>query len=154
MLPEYEKYFCRDCIYFGIKCKRIDHDKIRFWKPYFSSYHYGELNSKICCEFIPKQGTLKEKEWPGFENYYYFYRQAWGECERPDYVTLALNNDFSVIYGVRYPIFAYGKRLDKNGNIVWDYRKYCIKTRKSPIGYRLIIEKSAGYDQKNNYKRG
>lgn len=138
---------CIDCQYYNANadldrvestCKRLDHKRIKFYKPWFMSYHCGEQNTKICRDFIPN-GVYKylKEHWTDFNDWI-------GEISERETVALVLDDDFSVMYCVRYKDFAESTFLDEDGNLEWVEKVSCKRRKvseKNPIGYELVHEK-------------
>ncbi len=137
---------CRDCQFFSVRadldgeesrCKRLDHKKIKFYKPWFKSYYCGETNPQICRDFSPN-GFYKylKENWTDFDDWV-------GEIPENQCIALVLNDDFSIMYHVRYKDFANNTFLDADGNLKWVNRLYYKQRKKSerfPTGYELVTE--------------
>lgn len=137
---------CGDCKWFNVKadldgvestCKRLDHKKYQFARPYFKSYDCGQFVTAICRDFIPN-GLYKylKEHWTNFDDWI-------GDISENSKIGLVINGDISVRYYVRYKDFADGTFIDADGNLKWVERCFYNKCSKdkNPIGYILVHEK-------------
>lgn len=132
---------CGDCKYCNVKadldgeestCKRIDHKHIQFAKPYFKSYDCGQRSAILCSDFEPNEWEL----WL----YRHWKREFLGKVSTDGYIGLCLDKDQSVRYFVTKEDFFYNTFLNEDGSLKWKKKMYYKQSRKSPIGYELIIE--------------
>lgn len=130
------------CKYFNVNadretstCKRIDHKKIKFAKPWFKSYDCGQYSQHICAEFEPRDSCKWLKEhWDGVHGYF-------GKSYQPKgMIWFTIGEDTSVRYGVPYKNFWDGSFVDFNGELNWIEKMYYKRT-KGGFGYSLIREK-------------
>lgn len=122
---------CGDCIYSGRKCKRIGGTNISFYKPWFAVASYG----RPCRDFspIPDWKWLYE-HWDGFDDY---YSQAEDYYKRD--VCLVLDNNFDILYRVRWEDWINNTFLDDNGELKWIKKSYYKRTREG-LGFKLVHE--------------
>lgn len=141
MLLEFEKASCRHCIHSN-DCKRVDHTHIQFAVPTFACYDHWIDRGFICSDFEPNRALCPVlcDTWPGFENYYHYFRQVWTYPNERQFVGFCLDDNKSCRYYVPYSLFAYNRHIDEKGNLRWSYRLYYKRTRKSGTGYKLIRE--------------
>lgn len=144
MLPEFEKFMCWMCKH-SDSCKRVDHEHIKFAHSPFAVYDSWKQHGFICSDFC-----TSSKEWPGFENYYHYFRMVWTYPDTRYYIGFTINNDKDTRYYVPYSLFAYNRHIDKDGNLKWHYKQYYKRSRKSPIGYELVKEINPKYERKDN----
>ena len=142
---EIPHYSCGDCVYWkcekgrNLPCKRIDHDKIKFRKPFFKSYDGNQHGGIICSDFEPKNKTWWC--WRSFLDFWPLYVQEWIPYGKTDILYyFVLNGDESVEYGVPLMDFVNGTMID--GNTLKAVEKmYYIRIKDSNwFGYRLIHE--------------
>lgn len=154
MVEEYESYYCGDCSYhkFGdggrnLPCKRIDHDTVRFAKPWFKVYDGNQHGGCICSDFQPAAWNQSAvMRWPGFEAYWKPYVEYWIPYKNVDTLFwFTLNGDTSIRYGVPLMDFVNGT-LIKGNRLKAVEKMYYIKDRKDPNGYRLIREPIDGVE--------
>lgn len=135
---------CGDCKWFNCNadrvistCKRLDHKKYQFAKPWFKSYDCGQFIQQICRDFQPS--TIYKylfENWTDFDDFV-------GEILDNETVSIVIDGDCSIRYKVRYKDFADGSFIDEKGNLKWIekcYYKKCKVTEKNPIGYILVHE--------------
>lgn len=139
-----EYVMCGYCKWFKVNadrvesiCKRLDHKKYQFTKPWFRCYDCGQFNKKICNDFEPaKLWKYLFKHWTSFDDFI-------GEISENEIVSLTINGDNSIWYKVKYKDFANGTFIDEKGELKWIekcYFKKCKVTEKNPIGYILVRE--------------
>ena len=129
-------YKCRDCVYFPNQCKRIDHNTIKFAKPYFIGY---DGNHIPCCDFKPKNLT----GWTGFNDWWPYYVEQWIPYQNTDINTyFTLHSDPSIRYGVPLMDFVNGTMIE-NGVLKAVEKMYYKQTRKG-CGYKLVYEEIKG----------
>lgn len=118
-------------------CKRLDHKKYQFAKPWFKSYDCGQFTQQICRDFQPSSVyKYLFEHWTNFDDFI-------GEISENETVSLIIDGDNSIWYKIRYKDFANGTFIDENGQLKWiekSYYKMCKKTEQNPIGYILIHE--------------
>ena len=132
---------CGDCKYCGKECKRIDNDKVKFYKPSFMSYHDGE-NHFPCRDFEPRNlGWADYKEWNGMDVAWPLYVEAWRNGRAPKETMFHVNDNFDVAYVVPFELFFYGGMI-KDGVLQATAKKYN-KRGKVDLGillYQLVTE--------------
>ena len=147
---------CGECKHFQVDadrredttCKRIDHKKIQFARPYFKSYDCGQFHSNICSEFEPNSIAKWLKEhWTGI----YTWISAWENDNKRsffdnNYTVLTLNGDNSVRYYVKRADFFNGTFVNSDGSLKWVKKCYTKASRKSPTGYQVVWEQNTGGD--------
>lgn len=146
-------YCCGDCIHHNwdrcrawyLPCKRIDHDKIKFAKPWFAVYDAHQFSGVICRDFEPKR-TATDGTWTGFDDYWPAYVEQWlpyGDTDKLMYFTLGDCTD--IRYGVPLMEFVNGTMLDGNKlkavEKMWYQRK-----QNDPIGYKLTRREIDGVE--------
>lgn len=135
---------CGNCRWFNCNadriestCKRLDHKKYQFAKPWFKSYDCGQFTQQICRDFQPSSVyKYLFEHWTNFDDFV-------GEILDNETVSLVIDGDHSIRYKVRYKDFADGLFIDKNGKLKWtekSYYKKCKITEQNPIGYILVHE--------------
>lgn len=137
---------CNHCKYYNAKadlnseqskCKRIDHKKVKFAKPWFASYDCSI--GYICRDFIPKHFEYADlKEWTNFDDYWNTFKQSWldGVNIENEYIAFILNNNSKVRYYVRVVDFI-NNTFIKDGKLLAVKKRYYKKTKQ---GYKLITE--------------
>lgn len=113
-------------------CKRLDHKHIKFAVPWFKSYDCGQFACHICKEFEPRDNCKwLQEHWDG----------KFIDCYAPEgIVWLVLDGNTGVRYGVRAEDFFEGTFKNEDGSIKWVRKQYYKRSRKSPIGYELVME--------------
>ena len=115
------RIFCGDCAKWKIGadrgeslCPKLDHKKIKFYKPYFKSYDCGQYHT-ICSEFEPKHPEYADlKDWTNFKDYWQVFEKAWlTACERRG-IAVVLNDDFSTLYRIPLETWLYGDLVQDN----------------------------------------
>lgn len=138
--------YCRTCIYFSAKadfpnnisrCKRLDHKKLKFAKPYFKSYDCGMFNARICRDYHPNFNLI-----PALAKYWTCTDDYVGYIPSANTVDLVQDSNFDVRYAVPYADFYNGTHINKDGSLKWVEKTYYKVNRKSPIGYELIHERN------------
>ncbi len=131
---------CRNCHWYGKKCKRIDHKHFSFSRPWFKSEDYTQGVSAVCRDFQPASYCVwLTKNWIGWDEW------VKGLIPNPNTVGLCIDGDQSVRYHVSWTDFINNTFVDNDGNLKWVYKLYYRKTRKSPIGYKLVTEYNPNY---------
>lgn len=142
---ERERYHCRMCKHYNCRadmesvqstCKRIDHKKVQFYRPWFKSYDcsYGV----ICSDFEPKYA---KEHWDGFENYWNSYKKYWNTRTETDNAAFFLDGNTNIGYKVKLTDFVFGTMYNDDGTLKAYEKFYYKQSRKSPTGYELIHEK-------------
>lgn len=144
-------YHCGNCKYFNVKadlegvestCKRIDHKKVKFYKPWFKSYDCNQHNGIICSDFIPADWCVSAvKEWRGFEEYWENYVEQWLPYRDTNtFVSFFVNGDTETAYRVRLMDFVNGTMIEKG--ILKAFEKMYYKRDRNPngFGYKLVHE--------------
>lgn len=153
-MEEYDRYFCGDCVYYGIprngktsRCKRIDHEVIKFSKPHFCCYDGHQHSGIPCSDFYPASFMKYARaHWRGFESYWDWYVKAilpYGNTNT--YVWFCLNGDTSVRYGVPLLDFVFGTMM-KGTRLKAVKKMHYKRSRKSPTGYILVTEEIDGVE--------
>ena len=136
------KINCGHCKYFGKECKRIDHDKVKFYKPSFASYHDGEHHFP-CYDFEPRNLNWADyKDWTGMDEAWPLYLDAWRDGIQPIATMFHVNDNFDVAYMVDFKLFFYGGMID-NGVLKADSKKF-YKKCKGGFGYQLVQQEING----------
>lgn len=122
------------------ECKRIDHNHIRFAKPFFIVYDCGRMLTHCCSDFEPSSGN------PWLYNH-------WGEIDiilpkENATIPFTLDGDTSTWYYVRYLDFYNNTFLNTDGTLKWVYKMYYKKVRNT-LGYVLMREYADGKVFKN-----
>lgn len=153
-MTDCEHYFCGNCIHWRsdkggkfLPCKRIDHDKIKFAKPWFKSYDANQFSGIICAEFYPKPWMKQAVEnWKGFSEYWKQYVKTWLPYGNTNIlVPFCLHDDTSVRYGVPLMDFVNGTMVD--GNTLKAIEKtYYKRSAQSPAGYVLVRDRIDGVE--------
>lgn len=133
---------CGNCKFFGTHkspCKkRIDHEKVKFAKPWFKTYDFNQYSGVICSDFEPAERCVFLcKTWQGFDYYWPRFVEQWGA---PRYMSFILDGNEKIRYHVKTENFVFGKDLFVNGKLNAYERMYYVRDKKSPIGMRLITE--------------
>ena len=147
---------CGDCKYHQVDaerredttCKRLDHKRIKLAVPWFKSYDCGQFSHvAICADFSPKESHVwLYNHWTCIEDYIADFEK---EEKRPffgkphegrAYIGFCIDGNKDVRYYVNRKDYFNNDFLDENGNLKWVKKCYYKKSRKSPIGYRLITE--------------
>ena len=125
------------------ECKRVDHKKIRFYKPWFATYDCGSKHIP-CNDFVPKHPEYEDfKEWTNFDDFWKVYCKTWlPKKEENSSVAFFINGDESTMFSVKLKDFIDGSFI-KDG-ILNAYEKAYYKQTKSGFGYKLVKEKIKG----------
>lgn len=110
------RIMCRHCKYWRCDadrnaslCKRLDHKRIQFYRPWFASYDCG-ANHLICADFEPSNPShAMYKDWEGFEDYWRAFKIAWlTKSISRDGAPLTVDGNREVTYYVPLQVFLYG----------------------------------------------
>jgi hypothetical protein len=137
---EYSYINCEQCRWCHTKCKRIDHKHFSFARPWFKSETYSQGIAAVCRDFVPASYCVWiNKNWIGWDEW------VKGFEKQPKTVSLCIDGDQSIRYHVSWTDFVNNTFVDNDGNLKWVYKLYYRKTRKSPIGYKLVTEYNPNY---------
>lgn len=136
----YTETFHNKKIIIQSECKRIDHNHIRFAKPFFIGYDCGRRLTHCCSDFEPNPGN------PWLYNH-------WDEInvilpKENAVIPFTLDGDTSVWYYVKYLDFYHNTFLNPDGTLKWVYKMYYKKAR-NILGYVLMREYADGKVFKN-----
>lgn len=127
--------YCRDCKFFGVNCKRVDHRGVKFHKPPFSSYFHGE-NSIPCHDFEPSNpGWASYRDWKSLDDIWPVYVDTWLGGRIPKYQTFHLGEDFTYDYEVPFDLFFHGGMIEE-GVLRAVHKKYYVRD-KVDLGVQL-----------------
>lgn len=121
-------------------CRRIDHQGIRFYRPWFRVQDCGQHNSLVCADFEPADWCVWLKQhWRGWEDY-------WGAdviaaVKRDNYSSIPLtlrSDDYKWCYHVHLWDWWYNDFKDSNGGLKWFER-----WRSPKQGWRTIWERKS-----------
>lgn len=137
------------------KCKRIDHDIVRFTPNVFSG-HATDLMHPICSDFKPnKLYKLLYENWTCFDDYKEYYKSVNGEeirgLNQYDYFSFVIKGCDKYRFHVKGSNFVYGTMFDKDGKLK-AYERISQKIVRNPeperiknfYPYRLIREEING----------
>lgn len=153
-MEEYDRYFCGDCVYYSLpkngkpsRCKRIDHDVIKFSKPYFECYDGNQYNGILCSDFYPSNHMKYARaHWPGFDLYWeYYVKEILPYGNTNTYVWFCLNGDTSIRYGVPLLDFVFGTMVEE-GRLRAVKKMYYKRNRRAPTRYILVTEEIDGVE--------
>jgi len=147
---ERERYCCGSCKYFNIRsdmdnvissCKRIDHKRVQFYRPWFKSYDCNQFSGTVCSDFEPADWCIyAKKHWNGFDNYWKSYKKYWNPNAETDSISFFLDKNTDVGYKVKLTDFVFNTMYNEDGSLK-AFEKFYYKTiKKSPTGYELIHE--------------
>lgn len=111
-------FMCHDCKFWKVNadlkpnqstCKRIDHKRVKFWRPFFASYDCGR-NHMICADFEPAHPEYADfkNQWEGFDDYWRSYQKAWLTSPEKRGIAFYINDDHNVMYCTTLDTFLYG----------------------------------------------
>lgn len=155
MKREVDHYFCGNCKHFKVDadrrestCKRIDHKKIQFGRPWFKSYDCGQHSGVICSEFVPAAWCIHAvQEWRGFEEYWVNYVEQWLPYGNTDVtIPFFVNGDTETKYMVKLMDFVNGTMIEGNKLKAVEKVYYKRDTDPKGFGYKLIREPIDGID--------
>lgn len=156
---EVANFMCRTCVYFGSRCKCINHDYVHFSRPWFSCDVMRE-NHIICKQFKPSwalfpAGCLEWNALGGFDEWHRLWRKQWHYGRDQPWAKIGLiraintldaehdrakDREFSDdIYYVSYEDFLNCQIMQKDGIHCLDFEHIEI-SRNSPIGYKWVNE--------------
>jgi hypothetical protein len=138
---------CKDCIHYspcadidGYKsnCKRLDHKHFQFAVPFCKSYDCS--STYICKEFKPSPiYKWIYEHWIGVDTFV-------GKIKDSDTVPIVVDGNTDIRYYVKYKDFYNGTFVDKNGELKWVLKTYYKRSKKSPIGWKLVKMNREGVD--------
>ena len=133
--------YCGDCKFRGRNCKRVDHEKVKFYKPCFQSYHGGEHHIP-CRDFepmFPQHADYRDK-WQGIEDAWPVYLDAWCENGKPPkLLAFHLGDDFNTDYLVPFELFFDGGMIE-DGVLKAEYKRTTVRD-KVDLGVQLYKQK-------------
>ena len=117
------------------KCKRIDHDTIRF-KPHVYTGHAHDLVHAICSDFKPNRlYKLLYENWTCFDDYKSYYASVNGKpiegLRKYDGFSFVVKGYNNCWFKVKGSDFINGTMFDKNGNLK-AYEKVYYKIVRNP----------------------
>lgn len=142
---EVDNLHCGNCKHFGhvgpgrTPCrKRIDHETVRFAKPWFKTYDCNQFTGVVCSDFEPAERCVFiARTWRGFDYYWPRFVEQWGA---PRYIPFTLDGNEKVNYHVKTEHFVFGDRLFVAGRLNAYERQFYVQDRSSPVGYRLVTQ--------------
>lgn len=138
--------YCRDCKFFGEKCKRVDHKGVKFHKSPIVSYHYGEY-SIPCHDFEPAHPDYADfKDWNGIDDIWPVFVDTWLQGKTPEYVIFHLGDDFDNDYEVPFDLFFNGGMI-KDGVLMAAKKMYYVFPETNDSGkllFKIVAEKIDG----------
>lgn len=136
---------CGHCKYFGNDCKRVDHDRVKFYKPSFASYNDGEHHFP-CHDFEPRNPKWADyKDWEGIDDAWPVYLKAWRNGKEPKATMFHVHDNYDVAYVVPFELFFYGGMIE-DGVLKANEKKFYERgdIRLGVQLYRLVEEKING----------
>lgn len=120
------------------KCKRIDHNIIRFAPNIFSG-HYTDYNQHICKEFVPnKKYKLLYENWTNYNDYYDYHLKVTGKKPYGDY-SFIINEDNTAHYYMKGDDFVNGNIFRNDGKLNVYRKVYATKQKASNgTGYCML----------------
>ena len=145
---EVDNLHCGSCKFFGhvgaghTPCrKRIDHVTVRFTHPWFKIYDCHQFTGVICADFEPAEPCVfLARTWRGFDYYWPRFVEQWRNGRPVREVLFTLDGNTKVSYIVKAEYFIYGDKLFVDGKLNAHARRFCVRDRSSPTGYRLVTQ--------------
>ena len=140
--PDYEPehYRCSECKFYHNDCKRIDNEKIKFWKPWHQCDDRQSANI-VCRDFELKDYMVYARNnWIDFDTYFKEFVENWlpyGNINKNVY--FILDNNYSIRYGVPLMNYINGDMYNIDGSLKWVEKMYYKQTRDG-FGYRIVRE--------------
>ena len=136
---EPEHYRCRDCKFYHNNCKRVDNDKVKFWKPWHQADDRQSANI-VCRDFVLKDYLLyARKNWIDFDTYWSEFVECWLPYKNTNILVYFTVDGDDAMLGVPLMDFVNGNMYDADGNLKYVERKYYKRT-KDGFGYKLVRE--------------
>lgn len=143
-------FMCRHCAKWKVNadmgectCPKLDHKKIKLYKPYFKTYDCG-AHHIICSEFVPSNPDYKDfEDWTNFEDYWKIFKEVWlTDNYKSHGVAVVLNGNYEIIYYVPLNVWLYGD-LVVNGRLqatikAYHKPKYVGGVKQYPMVYEPI----------------
>lgn len=144
------RFFCIHCAKWSVdadrkcgQCPKLDHKKVKFYKPYFKCYDCG-MHHLICSQFTPRNPEYADfQNWTGFDDYWKVYEQAWlTDASRNRGVAFVLDDNYDIMYYVPLETWLYGEII-QNGVLMATTKAYHKRTVKDgwthyPMVYEAI----------------
>lgn len=105
-------------------CPKLDHKKVKFYKPYFKCYDCG-MHHIICSQFTPRNPDHPDfQNWTNFDEYWKVYEQAWlTSTTKTRGVPFVLDDNYDIMYFVPLETWLYGE-IVQNGVLMATTRAY------------------------------